>query len=65
MGNLKSGGCELARVDDEPSILAGPVLAPGHWESIAINPKTKDVVLWPSRDGSPGEYQIVKVPSGW
>lgn len=65
-GNILGGGLELAKIDTEPSILAGPVLVEkSHYESIAINPKTLNVTLWPKRGGSPGEYALIELPPGW
>ena len=64
-GNLKSGGCELVRIDSDMKILAGPVKVPGHFQSIDINPHTLNVTLWPEIKGSPGKYALVEVPAGW
>jgi len=65
-GNLKSGGVELVKIDADLTVWQGPVSIPcGFYHSIAINPNTKNVTLWPNRNGSPGEYALIEVPVGW
>jgi hypothetical protein len=64
-GNLLKGDGELVRIDATPSVLAGPINVEGHWDSLAINPHTLNVTLWPLREGSAGAYALVEVPPGW
>jgi hypothetical protein len=64
-GNLLKGGGELVRIDATPSAVAGPISVEGHWDSLAINPHTLNVTLWPLREGSPGAYALIEVPPGW
>ena len=64
-GNLATGGGALVKIDSDLNTLAGPTLVPGVYESLAFNPNTLNVTLWPERKASAGSYALVEKPAGW